>query len=151
MRSIDFNDPFVIAVTIAIALLAVIVIVVVRKGRPFAQGDVFRASRLSAGNRLFPTQVRITPDAVIRYTPRWFGHLEQSIHLAHVSSVRVETRLLFSDVFIETSGGTNAVACHGHRKADALVMKGLIERYQTAYYRHPPPVPPTVGPLPTDR
>lgn len=139
MGSIDFGDPLVIVVTALVVAGALLIALIVRKGRPFAQGDVFSASRLSAGNRVFPTQVRITPDAVIRYTPRWFGHLEQSIHLAHVSSVRVETRLLFSDVFIETSGGTNAVACHGHRKADAIVMKQLIERYQTAYFRQPPP------------
>jgi hypothetical protein len=139
--SIDFGDPLVLGATVLVALGLLLIALIVRKGRPFAQGDVFRASRLSSGNRVFPTQVRITPDAVIRHTPRWFGHLEQSIHLAHVSSVRVETRLLFSDVFIETSGGTNAVACHGHRKADAMVMKQLIERYQTAYFRQPPPPP----------
>jgi hypothetical protein len=151
VRQLDFGNPLVIAVTVAVALLVLFIIVVARKGRPFAPGDVFRASRLSAGNHLFPTQVRITPDAVIRYTPRWFGHLEQSIHMAHVSSVRVETRLWFSDVYIETSGGTNAVACHGHRKADAVVMKELIERYQTSYYRSSPPQPPAVGHSPSGR
>jgi hypothetical protein len=31
------------------------------KGQPFAAGDVFRASRWARGNRLFPTQVLITP------------------------------------------------------------------------------------------
>jgi hypothetical protein len=51
-----------------------------RKGQPFAAGDVFRASRLSAGNRLFPTQVLITPSSVVRYTPQWFGREEQTIH-----------------------------------------------------------------------
>lgn len=141
MGSFDFGDPLVIGITVLVVVGVLLIALIARKGRKFAQGDVFRASRLSSGNRVFPTQVRITPDAVIRYTPRWFGHFEQSIHLAHVSSVRVETRLLFSDVFIETSGGTNAVACHGHRKADAIVMKQLIERHQTAYFRQPPPAP----------
>ena len=47
------------------------------KGRPFAPGDVFRASRLSAGNRLFPTQVAITPTSVVQYTPQWIGKLEE--------------------------------------------------------------------------
>ena len=141
MDSLDFGNPLVIGVTVLVVAAVALIALIARKGRPFSAGDVFRASRLSSGNRVFPTQVRITQDAVIRYTPRWFGHLEQSIHLAHVSSVRVETRLLFSDVFIETSGGTNAVACHGHRKAEAIVMKQLIERHQTAYFRQPPPPP----------
>jgi len=105
------------------------------KGQPFADGDVFRASRLSAGNRLFPTQVMITPTAVVHYTPEWVGRKEHSIHLAHVASVSIDTNLLFSNVLIETSGGTAPVACHGHRKADAVRMKHLIEQYQTQYYR----------------
>lgn len=105
------------------------------KGRPFAGGDVFRASRLSAGNRWFPTQVLITPTAVVHYTPEWVGRKEHSIHLAHVASVSIDTNLLFSNVLIETTGGTTPVFCHGHRKADAVRMKHLIEEYQTQYYR----------------
>ena len=109
--------------------------IVVVKGRPFMQGDVFRASRLSRGNHLFPTQVAITPASVVHYTPQWIGKLEQSIHIAHVASVRIDTHLLFSDVYIETSGGTDPITCHGHHKGDAVRMKELIERYQSAYYR----------------
>ena len=108
---------------------------IARKGRPFAAGDVFRASRLSAGNRLFPTQVAITPTSVVQFTPQWIGKLEETIHMAHVSSVKIDTGLLFSNVLIETSGGSHPIRCHGHRKADAAAMKQLIERYQTDYYR----------------
>ncbi len=104
------------------------------KGRPFAAGDVFRASRISRGNRVFPTQVAITPTSVVQYKPRWFGRQEQTIHMAHVSSVNINTGLLLSDVLIETSGGSDPIACHGHRKADAVKMKELIERYQTQHY-----------------
>jgi hypothetical protein len=110
------------------------------KGRPFVRGDVFRASRLSAGNRIFPTQVLITGSKVVHYTPQWFGREEQTIHLAHVSSVTIDTGLLFSDVRIETSGGAHPVVCHGHRKGDAIRMQALIEHHQTDYYRHSPPV-----------
>jgi len=106
-----------------------------RKGRSFAPGEVFHASRLSSGNHLFPTQVLISPTSVVQYTPRWIGRQEQTIHLAHVSSVNIETGLLFSNVFIETSGGSDPIGCHGHRKGDARRMKSLIERYQTDYYR----------------
>ena len=105
------------------------------RGRPFATGDVFRASRLSPGNRLLPVQVLITPTSVVHYTPQWFGKLEHSIHMAHVASVRIDTNLLFSDVFIETTGGVNPIRCAGHRKRDAVRMKALIEEYQTGYYR----------------
>ena len=122
-----------IAALIAIALLALWW--VWRKSRPFMTGDVFRASRISRGNRVFPTQVAITPASVVQFKPRWFGKQEQTIHIAHVASVNIDTGLLLSNVLIETSGGSDPIACHGHRKADAVRMKELIERYQTAHYR----------------
>jgi hypothetical protein len=49
--------------------------------------------------------------------------------------VKIDTGMLLSDVLIESSGGANPVRCHGHRKRDAVAMKTLIERYQTAYYQ----------------
>lgn len=107
------------------------------KGRPFAPGDVFRASRLSRGNLIFPTQVLVTPTSVVHYTPQLIGRREQSMHIAHVASVSIDTGLLFSDVAIETSGGTGVMRCHGHGKGDAVRMKELIERHQTAYYTRP--------------
>ena len=107
------------------------------KGRPFADGDVFRASRWSRSNRWFPTQVLITPTSVVHYIPELVGRKEHSIHIVHVASVSIDTNLFFSNVIIETSGGTEPVRCHGHRKADAIRMKQLIETYQTQIYRAP--------------
>ena len=129
------TDQIWIAVAIVVAFLALFVYIVWRKGRPFAPGSVFRASRLSSGNRLLPTQVLITPTTVVQYTPQWIGRLEESINIAHVSSVKIDTGMMFSDVFIETSGGSDPIKCHGHRKNDAIQMKKLIERYQTEYYQ----------------
>jgi len=123
------------AAVAAAAFLVVFGLIVWFKGRPFAEGSVFRASRLSAGNHLFPTQVLITPTSVVQYTPRWIGRQEESIHMAHVASVKIDTKLLLSDVLIETSGGASPVKCHGHRKRDAVAMKSLIETYQSEYYR----------------
>ena len=120
------------------AIVAVVILIAIwvwRKGRPFAPGEVFRASRWSSGNRLFPTQVLITPTSVVHYTPRWIGRREETIHMAHVASVKIETGALLSNVLIETSGGSDPIVCHGHRKADATRMKSLIEQYQTGYYR----------------
>ncbi len=50
----------------------------------------------------------------------------------------IDTNLFFSNVVIETSGGTEPVRCHGHRKADAIRMKHLIEQHQTQYHRSQP-------------
>ena len=89
---------------------------VVFRNLPFTDGDVFRASRLSRGNRLFPTQVAVTPTSVVHYTPHWIGAHEHSIHMAHIASVRVDSSLLFADVFIETTGGAGGIRCRGHHK-----------------------------------
>ena len=119
------------------AIVVALTVLIWWKGQPFAECDVFRASRLSRGNRLFPTQGLITPTAVVHYTPEVVGRKEHSIHIVHVASVSIDTNLFFSDVLIETSGGTTPVTCHGHKKADAVRMKHLIEQYQTAIYRTP--------------
>ncbi len=146
MTESDLSVLDVRVVWAAVALAAVFIVlcsVIWRKGRPFATGDVFRASRLSKGNHLFPTQVLITPSSVVHYTPEWFGRLEHSMHMAHVASVRIDTNLMFSDLYIETTGGASPIRCHGHKKADAVRMKQLIEQYQTEYYRGRGPAAPT--------
>jgi LPXTG-motif cell wall-anchored protein len=125
-----------------VAVLALLGVWILRKGRPFAPGNVFRASRWSSGNRLFPTQVLVTPESVVQYKPKWIGHQEEVIHMAHVASVKIATGLILSDIEIETSGGSDPIRCHGHHKADATRMKALIEQSQSAYYgkRPLPPI-----------
>jgi hypothetical protein len=134
-------------------ILFIWLLLVWSKGRPFAAGDVFRASRLSQGNRLLPTQVLITPTSVVQYTPRWIGRQEESIHMAHIASVKINTGALLSDVLIETSGGASPIRCHGHKKGDAVRMKTLIESHQNEYYRSRGPAGDSapVGPSPSSR
>jgi hypothetical protein len=142
-------DQLWIPALVLLAIAAIVLGYFWQKGRPFADGAIFRASRLSRGNRLFPTQVLITPSSVVHYTPEVVGRREQSIHIAHVASVSINTNLMFSDVIIETSGGATPVRCHGHRKGDAARMKALIEEHQTAYYRaRGAPEPPGDRPSP---
>ena len=129
------DDLWITAAGVLAAIAAAAVLFFWSKGRPFVEGEVFRASRWSRGNRLYPTQVLVTPTSVVRYTPEMFGRKEHSIHIVHVASVSIDTNLFFSDLLIETSGGTTPVNCHGHRKADAVRMKQLIEQYQTSIYR----------------
>ena len=74
-----------VAVVVVVLVLAIPGFVVWRKGQPAADGEVFRASRLSRGNRLFPTQVIVTPHSVVHYTPQWIGRHEHSIlSLIHI-------------------------------------------------------------------
>lgn len=130
-------DPGSAAVWIAVAAAIVIAVLLFFwvKGRRMPGEHVFRASRLSRGNLLFPTQVSVTPTSVVHYTPELVGGREQSMHLAHVASVLIDRNLFFADVMIESSGGASPVRCHGHRKSDAIAMKQLIEQFQSEYYR----------------
>jgi hypothetical protein len=127
------GDALRLAVAALAVLAALVVIFFWVKGRRIAGAHVFRASRLSRGNLLYPTQVSVTPTAVVHYTPELFGGREHSMHISHVASVLIDRNLFFSDVLIESSGGTSPVRCHGHRKKDAVEMKRLIERYQSDY------------------
>jgi hypothetical protein len=133
--TIDWQTLLYWVVGGAAVVVAAFVAIVAARGRRIEGEYVFRASRWSRGNHLFPTQVAITPTNVVHYTPQWVGRREQSIHMAHVASVEIDTNLFFSNVVIETSGGSEPVRCHGHRKRDAIEMKQLINQYQTAYFR----------------
>jgi hypothetical protein len=128
---------------VIVAIVALLVWWVVMKNRRFMAGDVFTASRLARGNHIFPAQVGITPTAVIKYLPAWIGKQEETIHMAHVASVKIDTHVIFSNVLIETTGGTDPILCYGHRKKDAVRMKELIEQYQTAHYAPGAPPPPS--------
>jgi len=133
--SFDWSNPWVLALGGLLLAVLLLIWIVLRKGRKLPGDHVYRASRLSAGNRLFPSQVAITDSSVTHYTPQWIGKLEKSIHISHVASIKIDTNILFSDVFIETTGGHNPIACHGHSKGDAIEMKELIEEIQSRFYR----------------
>jgi hypothetical protein len=127
------GDVLWLAAAGLLAVAGLLVFFLWYKGRPIAGQHVFRASRMSRGNLWFPTQVSVTPTAVVHYTPELVGGREHSMHISHVASVLIDRNLFFSDVLIESSGGTSPVRCHGHRKRDAVEMKRLIEHYQSNY------------------
>ena len=99
------------------------------------QGETFVASRWTRGNRIFPTRIIITPERVIRVKPRWFGCNEESIAMGRVASVNIDKRIFWSDIRIDSSGGSNPITSHGHRKGDAQKIRDLIEKYQVAVAR----------------
>lgn len=123
------------AAVVAVAILGLIAWYVIYKGRRRPGDYVFLASRLTSGNRLFPSQVIITPSSVTLFKPQWIGKREESLHMAHVASISIDTHMMFSDVQIETTGGRNPLICHGHSKGDAVKMKAVIEKFQTDYYK----------------
>jgi hypothetical protein len=92
--------------------------------------EVFQASRWTRGNLLFPTQIEVSDKAVIRRKRSWFSRDEISMSIYKVASVHIKTGIVWSDILIESSGGTDPLASHGHSKGDAQRIKQLIEEYQ---------------------
>lgn len=79
---------------------------------------------------MFPTYIEVTDKAVIRRKRSWFSQDEISISITKVASVHIKTGLIWSEILIESSGGTDPLSSHGHSKADAERIKQLIEEAQ---------------------
>jgi hypothetical protein len=97
-----------------------------------SQPETFVASRWTRGNLLFPTRIVVTPEHVLRVKPRLFGSTQESIAIPAVASVQISTGVFWSDIRIDSAGGTNPVLSHGHRKRDAERIRDLIEQLQSA-------------------
>ena len=94
--------------------------------------EIFQASRWTRGNFLFPTVIEVNDAAIIRRKRSWFSRDEISIALPKVASVHIKTGVIWSDILIESSGGSDPLASHGHTKADAQRIRELLEIYQAA-------------------
>jgi hypothetical protein len=92
--------------------------------------ESFRASRWTSGNHLFPAVIMVTDLAVVRYKRSWFSKDEISFNISKVASVHIKTGLIWSDILIESSGGSDPLASHGHTKADAQRIRALVEEAQ---------------------
>ena len=97
--------------------------------------ETFKASRWTRGNRLFPTYIEVSDNAISRRKRSWFRLDEISISLSKVASVHVKTGIIWSDILIESSGGSDPLASHGHKKTDALRIKELVENAQVSLPR----------------
>ncbi len=96
-----------------------------------ARVETFIASRWTQGNFLFPTRLVVSPLRVSRVKSRWFGRNEETIPISKVASVHISTGVLWSEILIESTGGTDPITSHGHRKKDAQRIRDLIESYQS--------------------
>ncbi|MFL6303995.1 MAG: PH domain-containing protein [Candidatus Sulfotelmatobacter sp.] len=93
--------------------------------------EAFAASRWTRGNFFFPTRIVVSPQRVIRTKSRLFGSNEESIPISKVASVHISTGVFWAEIVIESTGGTDPITSHGHRKSDAQRIRDLIETYQS--------------------
>lgn len=97
-----------------------------------SQGESFAASRWTRGNLFFPTRIVVSPEHVLRIKPRLFGSTQESIAIPSVASVQISTGVFWSDIRIDSAGGSNPILSHGHRKRDAERIRDLVERFQAS-------------------
>jgi hypothetical protein len=99
--------------------------------------EVFHASRWTRGNFLFPTIIEVTDKAITRRKRSWFSQDEMSMAISKVASVHIKTGMVWSEILIESSGGSDPMTSHGHRKSDARRIKQLVEDAQAAIAHRP--------------
>jgi len=92
--------------------------------------ETFKASRWTRGNFLFPTVIEVNELSVIRRKRRWLRMDEITISISKIASVHINTGVLWSDILIESSGGTDPLKSRGHRKTDAQRIRDLIQNLQ---------------------
>jgi hypothetical protein len=95
------------------------------------ESETFKASRWTRGNHWFRTVIEVTNKAVIRHKRSLFSKDEISISITKIASVHIKTGFLWSDILIESSGGSDPLASHGHSKADAQRIRALVEEAQS--------------------
>jgi hypothetical protein len=93
--------------------------------------EIFKASRWTRGNLLFPTYIEVSDKAVSRRKRSWFRLDEMSMSISKVASVHIKTGMIWAEILIESSGGSDPLASHGHSKTDARRIKDLIENAQS--------------------
>ena len=100
--------------------------------------EIFKASRWTSGNLLFPTYIEVSDKSVTRRKRSWFRMDEMSMSISKVASVHIKTGMIWSEILIESSGGSDPMSSHGHTKSDARRIKELIENAQADLaHQHP--------------
>jgi len=97
--------------------------------------ETFVASRWTRGNLIFPIKIEVSTMQAVKIKRSWFSSDEESVNINQVASVRIKTGILWSDIWIESTGGSDPIFSHGHRKKDARRIKELIEMHQVEYRR----------------
>ncbi len=87
---------------------------------------VYTASRLTAGNKIFPSKIILDDLAITLKNPSLFSGKEKTIPFSQISSVNIDCPFVgFSTIIIETTG-EGSINAHGFTKSEVEEMKELI-------------------------
>jgi Bacterial PH domain len=93
----------------------------------------FIASRWTSGNLYFPDTLTLDNDAIIFKKSAIVGSKEEHINYKSVASVKLKSGMIFADLIIETSGGSQSIIIRGLSKQDAHKASELIRKVQEAH------------------
>lgn len=86
----------------------------------------FIASRLTEGNRIFPSKIIIDKLGVTFKVPGLFSGNEKTIPFERISSVDIDCPFVgYSTIIIETTG-ESSIRAHGFTKNEVKEMKEII-------------------------
>jgi len=92
----------------------------------------FTASRLSAGNKIFPTEIHLESTGITIKIPGLFKGETKQFDFNHIASVEIDTPLVgFSTISI-FAGGTQMTAS-GFTKAEVKQIKEGIEKGKSSF------------------
>jgi len=88
--------------------------------------ETFIASRLTSGNKIFPSEIMIDESGVTLKIPGMFSGNEKTIPFSRISSVDIVCPFIgYSAIIIGTTGEGN-IQAHGFLKTQVVRMKELI-------------------------
>jgi hypothetical protein len=93
----------------------------------------FISSRWTSGNLYFPDMLTLDNDAIIYKKSAIVGSKEEHINYKSVASVKLKNGMIFADLIIETSGGSQSIIIRGLSKQDAKKASELIRKVQEAH------------------
>jgi len=88
--------------------------------------ETFIASRITSGNRVFPSKIIIDKKGVTFKVPSFFSGDEKTIPFSRISSVNIDCPFVgYSTIIIETTG-EGSIEADGFTKSEVKRIKALI-------------------------
>jgi hypothetical protein len=90
----------------------------------------YHSSRFTSGNMIFPAHITVDGNQIKYRKNRWFGSTEEMINCQHVSSCRVAHGMIWSNMTIETSGGSQPIQINGLSRSAAEAIEAVVRKAQ---------------------
>lgn len=91
----------------------------------------FTASRLSEGNKVFPTEIHLEENSIEIKTPGLFSGDSKYLNYEDITSIEVDSPMIgFATLRLFMTGG-NKIEAHGFSKGDIKEIRRVIDENRT--------------------